>query len=62
MSFDLPKDTHMLLGVINMNLRDHYPDFEKLCLVMGVEGAAIEKQLNDAGYFYDGKSNQFHKV
>lgn len=61
MNYDLPKDPVILLGTINMKLRDFYKDLNALCEDMGIDYDMISKVLNDAGYYYDESSNQFHK-
>lgn len=61
MNYDLPKDPVILLGTINMKLRDFYDDLNALCDDMDIDYDMISKVLGDAGYFYDEATNQFHK-
>lgn len=49
----------MLMSVINMKLRDFYPDFDALCDDMGIDRAEIEKALGAAGFEYNSEQNRF---
>lgn len=62
MAYPLPKDPHILLGVINMKLRDFYASFEALCEDMDLSPSDILSPLEKEGYHYDSLSNQFHKT
>ena len=55
----LPKDPVMLLSMINMKLRDQYPDLDSLCDDMDEDREEIIKTLSGAGYIYDSEQNQF---
>ena len=58
----LPKDPAMLLGTVNMKLRDSYSSWEALCEDMGVspeEKKRMEEKLAGIDYRYDAKRNQF---
>lgn len=55
----LPNDVFMLLSVVNMKLRDFYPNLDALCEDLGENRAELEKKLNDAGFEYDEQSNKF---
>ena len=55
----LPKDPILLLGVINLKLRDYYSSFEALCDDMDVDGAQIKEILAKADYHYNAETNQF---
>ena len=55
----LPKDPYMLLSVVNMKLRDIYPDFEELCEDMEADIAEITEALEKLGYEYSKNDNQF---
>ncbi len=55
----LPKDPILLLGVINLKLRDYYSSFEALCDDMDVDGAQIKEILAKADYHYNPETNQF---
>ncbi len=59
---ELPHDPIILLGVINMKLRDFYPDLEALCDDMELNLSELSATLTAAGFFYDQNTNQFHKI
>ncbi|OJV66673.1 MAG: DUF4250 domain-containing protein [Clostridiales bacterium 38-18] len=59
---ELPHDPMILLGVINMKLRDFYPDLEALCDDMDLDLSELSEALTEAGFFYDKNTNQFHKI
>lgn len=61
MNYDLPKDPVILLGTINMKLRDFYSDLAALCEDMNIDYDMLSNVLADAGYYYDEATNQFHK-
>ena len=55
----LLKDPFILLGFINMKLRDSYPSLDALCDDMDESREEIEKTLASAGFEYDEKTNSF---
>ncbi len=55
----LPKDSFMLLSVLNTKLRDYYSSLDELCSAENVSRAEVENQLSQAGYNYDENINQF---
>ena len=55
----LPKDPFILLGVINMKLRDSYSSLDALCDDLGESREEIEKTLAESGFEYDEKTNSF---
>ena len=55
----LPKDPVILLSFINMKLRDQYSSIEDLCSDFNIEKEFIDKQLNNIGYEYVKKVNQY---
>lgn len=55
----IPKDPNMLLSYINLKLRDFYSDFEALGDDLDINLSETEEKLNNIGYFYDKKANQF---
>lgn len=55
----LPKDSNILLSVINTYLRDAYPTLDALCNALGVNKEEIEKSLAKIGYTYDERQNRF---
>ncbi len=56
---ELPKDPFMLMSVVNTKLRDCYADLDALCEDMGIDRAALERELADAGFEYMPEINQF---
>ena len=55
----LPQDPMILLSVVNTRLRDFYPSLDELCAACGVDRAALERKLADAGFEYDTAANRF---
>lgn len=55
----LPDDPFMLLGIINMKLRDEYSDLGDLCASMDIDKDEVIKTLSDAGFVYMPEQNQF---
>lgn len=55
----IPKDPFILVGYINMKLRDEYSDLEELCKSEDIDRSALEEKLAAAGFNYDPTSNQF---
>lgn len=49
----------ILLSYINALLRDKYSSFDDLCSDLDIEKEKVEKTLNDIGYYYNEKLNQF---
>lgn len=62
MRFELPHDPIILLGIINMNLRDFYPSMALLCEDLELDFESIDRRLKDAGFFYDVATNQYHPI
>lgn len=60
MRFEVPHDPIILLGIINMNLRDFYPSMESLCDDLELDFESIDVQLSNAGFIYDKPTNQYH--
>jgi len=56
---ELPQDPVMLLGVINMKLRDAYPSLDALCDDLQLDRAALEARLAAAGFSYLPAHNRF---
>ena len=48
----LPQDPFMLLGVVNMKLRDQYASLDELCEDLQVEREDLEARLAAAGFEY----------
>lgn len=59
MNDTIPSDPAMLLGFINMKLRDYYPSLDALCDDMNVTADSIESALAAIDYHYDSKLNKF---
>ena len=55
----LPNDPVMLLSVINMKLRDQYASLDALSEDMDVSRESLEAKLQEIGYVYEEKRNQF---
>ncbi len=55
----LPKDPVMLLGVINLKLRDFYPSLEALCEDLDADKEEIVGCLKSIDYTYDASQNKF---
>lgn len=57
---NLPDDVAMLLSVVNMKLRDEYPDgLESLCEDMGIDRRELESKLAAGGFEYSRENNRF---
>ncbi len=55
----MPKDPVMMLGFVNLKLRDFYKDLDALCEDLGVEKQEIMEKLAAIDYYYDRERNQF---
>ena len=55
----LPQEPEILLGFINMKLRDSYSSLEELCDFLDLSRGYIGNALNAAGYYYDEKNNRY---
>lgn len=55
----MPKDPVMLLGFVNLKLRDFYKDLDALCEELDVEKQEITDRLAAIDYRYDEGRNQF---
>lgn len=56
---DLPKDSMILLSVVNTKLRDFYTDLDTLCQEMQIEKKELTEKLASIDYEYDAGLNQF---
>ena len=57
-----PKDPVMLLGFVNLKLRDYYKDLEQLCEECEELEYSVEElcaKLAQIDYHYDKEKNQF---
>lgn len=57
--FMIPKDPVMLLGFVNMKLRDFYKDLDELCIQLETDRKELEEKLAGIDYHYDRETNQF---
>ena len=55
----LPNDPMMLLSVVNLKLRDMYPDLDTMCEDMDIDKQSLCDRLAGVDYHYDATSNQF---
>lgn len=55
----LPKDPFILYSFINTRLRDFYPSLEHLCADMRISREDVTYELQQVGFAYDEKANQF---
>lgn len=55
----LPKDSIMLLSVINTKLRDNYSSLDSLCDDLNADKNEICDKLSAVGYVYSQEENQF---
>lgn len=55
----LPGDANILLGYVNLKLRDFYPDLDAMCDDLDENRELIEEKLKKIGYIYDSDQNQF---
>ena len=56
---ELPKDPIMLYSVINLKLRDFYPNLDALCEDMNVDKKELLEKLRGVGFEYSEEANQF---
>lgn len=56
---NLPKDPFMLMSMMNMKLRDFYPDLDALCEDMEIDRQELEQTLAAAGFEYSSENNKF---
>ena len=60
MNDNLPKDTVMLMSMINMKLRDgDYSSLDDLCAELGVHPAELIRTLAEAGFEYLPQARRF---
>ncbi len=55
----VPKDPVMLLGFMNLKLRDFYENLEKCCEDLEIDRSEVVRKLAGIGYRYDEERNQF---
>jgi len=59
---DLEMDPYILLGIINMDLRDYYDSLEALEEGQNIDLEVLKEKLDKIGYHYDEKTNQFKPI
>ena len=55
----IPKDPVMLLGFVNLKLRDYYSSLSAMCEDLDMEEKEITDKLASIDYLYDKERNQF---
>lgn len=55
----IPQDPVMLLGFVNLKLRDYYKTLDALCEDLDVDRRQLEERLSAIDYHYDKNDNQF---
>lgn len=56
---NLNMDPNILLGIVNLKLRDFFSSLDDLVYDLDINKEDLEKKLAQIGYVYDGKINQF---
>lgn len=59
MKNELPNDPMMLLGYVNMKLRDFYPTLDAMCEDLNIDRQCIENKLAEGGFEYNPQANKF---
>ncbi len=62
MSFSLPSDPFICVSILNMKLRDQYPNLESLCDDLNLDLDALITNLKDHSFNYDPENNQFKEI
>ena len=52
-------DPHLLVGLVNTELRNHANSLDDLCKTHGLDQAALEERLKGADYKYQVDQKQF---
>lgn len=52
-------DPHLLLGLVNTELRNHYESLEDLCRTHDIDLPGLTAKLAAADYTYRAEQNQF---
>lgn len=55
----LRMDSHILVSMVNMKLRDFYSSLNDFCDDLDINKIEIEEKLQKAGYTYHSDINQF---
>ena len=56
---EIPADPMILIGYVNMKLRDFYPSLDAMCEDLNIDRESIEKLLNEIGFEYNPQTNKF---
>ena len=56
---NLPKDPMILLSFVNTKLRDENQSLEEFCIENDLEIKFLKEKLNEIGFQYNAKLNQF---
>lgn len=56
---EIPADPMILIGYVNMKLRDFYPSLDAMCENLNIDRESIEKPLNEIGFEYNPQTNKF---
>lgn len=55
----LPKDLYVLYSILNMRLRDLYPNLDQLCDDINESKEDVIEAMRSIGFEYDEEINQF---
>ncbi len=55
----LQMDPHLLVGLVNTELRNHCDSLDDLVKTHDIDSHALVAKLADADYFYQAEQNQF---
>lgn len=55
----LPKDLYVLYSILNMRLRDLYPNLDQLCEDINESKEDVIEAMRSIGFEYDEEINQF---
>ena len=56
---NIPQDTMMLVGFVNMKLRDEYPTLEEMCSSLDIDRQWLIEKLAAAGFEYSEENKKF---
>jgi hypothetical protein len=55
----IPNDPVMLLGFVNLKLRDFYSDLDAMCEDLDISKEELVQKLEGIDYHYNAERNQF---
>lgn len=58
----LNMDSYMLLSLVNMKLRDEFPNIKDFCSEFNILEEDLNNKLKSIGYIYREKNNQYVSV